>query len=288
MKYVLIMIALLFFGCEKDATSDVEPKTNDAVETKEKTEKPENVEQPATGKVALSKAGLYSRALWPLKEAAKDPEYFVGAMTQLGASAYLTGNHDLAIELHRYYRPMGQCSRDHRPKNVAYQYRDLCASQGHLECSVALELRVLAWRLPRVSDMYIGGRPATYDASFDDLPSTMNIERFVRGVLFDYPSTPESERASISPHFFGLALAQSEHKDRVVQRLEAYLKDTALDSWNRHRVTHALYAVAAFEGTEDRIDAARRISALPGVPAVTKHGFDARIIEMEADSKATD
>ena len=57
MKYVLIMIALLFFGCEKDATSDVEPKTNDAVETKEKTEKPENVEQPATGKVALSKAG---------------------------------------------------------------------------------------------------------------------------------------------------------------------------------------------------------------------------------------
>lgn len=49
--------------------------------------------------VALSKSGLHSRALWPLKEAARDPEYYVNAMTQLGRSAYVTGNHDLSIEL---------------------------------------------------------------------------------------------------------------------------------------------------------------------------------------------
>ena len=49
--------------------------------------------------VALSRSNLYSRALWPLKEAARDPEYFVSAMMQLAGSAYATGNHDLAIEI---------------------------------------------------------------------------------------------------------------------------------------------------------------------------------------------
>ena len=42
---------------------------------------------------------MYSRALWPLKEAARDPERFVPAMMQLANSAYSTGNHDLAIEI---------------------------------------------------------------------------------------------------------------------------------------------------------------------------------------------
>jgi len=49
--------------------------------------------------VALTRARLYSRALWPLKEAARDPEHFVPAMMQLASSAYATGNHDLAIEI---------------------------------------------------------------------------------------------------------------------------------------------------------------------------------------------
>ena len=49
--------------------------------------------------VALSSTRLYSRALWPLKEAARDPERFVPAMMQLAGSAYATGNHDLAIEI---------------------------------------------------------------------------------------------------------------------------------------------------------------------------------------------
>jgi tetratricopeptide (TPR) repeat protein len=49
--------------------------------------------------VALASTQLYSRALWPLKEAARDPERFVPAMMQLANSAYSTGNHDLAIEI---------------------------------------------------------------------------------------------------------------------------------------------------------------------------------------------
>jgi tetratricopeptide (TPR) repeat protein len=49
--------------------------------------------------VALTNVRLYSRALWPLKEAARDPERFVPAMMQLAGSAYKTGNHDLAIEI---------------------------------------------------------------------------------------------------------------------------------------------------------------------------------------------
>jgi len=49
--------------------------------------------------IALTRSNLYSRALWPLKEAARDPEHFVPAMMQLAGSAYATGNHDLAIEI---------------------------------------------------------------------------------------------------------------------------------------------------------------------------------------------
>jgi len=49
--------------------------------------------------IALSSTRLYSRALWPLKEAARDPEHFLPAMMQLAGSSYATGNHDLAIEI---------------------------------------------------------------------------------------------------------------------------------------------------------------------------------------------
>ena len=48
--------------------------------------------------IALSKTGLHSQALWPLRDAAKDPEWFAPAMLQLAGGAYMTGNHDLAIE----------------------------------------------------------------------------------------------------------------------------------------------------------------------------------------------
>ena len=46
----------------------------------------------------LSRVGLHSQALWPLREAAKDPELFTRATLQLASGNYVTGNHDLAIE----------------------------------------------------------------------------------------------------------------------------------------------------------------------------------------------
>jgi tetratricopeptide (TPR) repeat protein len=47
---------------------------------------------------ALSKVGKHSQAHWPLRDAARDPEWFTRAMMQLASGAYVTGNHDLAIE----------------------------------------------------------------------------------------------------------------------------------------------------------------------------------------------
>ncbi len=48
---------------------------------------------------ALSRTGAHSQALWPLQEAARDPEVFVPATMALASGAYQSGNHDLVIEL---------------------------------------------------------------------------------------------------------------------------------------------------------------------------------------------
>lgn len=48
--------------------------------------------------VALSRTGNITQALWPLREAARDPDWFSRAQMEITAGAYRTGNYDFAVE----------------------------------------------------------------------------------------------------------------------------------------------------------------------------------------------
>ncbi len=194
---------------------------------------------------------------------------------------------ELAEQLHSMYQPVGRCSRDTHPSAVIRDYAKTCHDNGHLECAVALDLKLLSWSMPRVSDMYVGGKPVSYDASFDELPEPIDVPTFARGLLASYPGTDGDNRATISSRFFALGMMNSKHKEQVVKDLTARLADTNLDTWNRYRISLAIFQVNAFS-TNDFSQAAKDAKQLPGTPEIAKEFFDIVVAANAANAQQKD
>lgn len=181
------------------------------------------------------------------------------------------GADDLTYELYRRYRPVGRCSRDPRPQQTKQDFADFCAKTERTRCELVLLTQLLAYKIPRVSDMWIGGKPVSYESDLDRLPDGLDVPRFMLGLLLDFPGTDGNEAASISPQFFGLATYGTAYTAALSSRLETWLANPKLDSWNRHRIALALFVVRArMRSTEPAAKHASAVAKLPGVPAITK------------------
>ena len=83
--------------------------------------------------------------------------------------------------------------------------------------------------------MWIGGKPVSYKSPIADLPSALDTELFLLGLLVDYPGTDRNENAGISPRFFALAQDNGPHTKSLDATLVKWLQNPDTDAWNRHR-----------------------------------------------------
>jgi hypothetical protein len=181
------------------------------------------------------------------------------------------GDDDLVYELYRRYRPVGRCSQDSRPQRVKREFAEFCAKTGRTRCELVLMTHLIAYNIPRVSDMWMGGKPVSYESELHRLPGGLDVPRFMLGLLVDYPGTTGNEAASISPQFFALATYGTPHADALMERLEAWLADPELDTWNRHRIALTLFLLRAYRrSTESASKHAAAVAQLEGVPEITK------------------
>ena len=186
------------------------------------------------------------------------------------AWAEAEGRPDLAYEIHRRYRPVGYCSRDTRPLRAKKDFAKLCDELSRPRCHLALTTELLGYRVTRRSDMWIGGKPVTYNSQLDQLPDAIDRELFMLGLLVDYPGTPNNENAAIAPRFFALATDGSRESAALDQTLQAWLADENVDAWNRHRFGVALFFMRTYgDRTIEAPEHAQAIATLPGLPAVT-------------------
>lgn len=188
------------------------------------------------------------------------------------ALSWATGNDrlDLAYEIHRRYRPMGRCSRDSRPQSTKQTFAKVCDELSRPRCFLSLSTELLGYRHSRRSDMWIGGKPVSYKSPIADLPSDLDTELFLLGLLVDYPGTDRNENAGISPRFFALAQDNGQHTKSLDATLVRWLQNPDTDAWNRHRFAVALFFMRSFfDQSIDQRKHAKDITELAGVPAVT-------------------
>ncbi len=175
---------------------------------------------------------------------------------------------DLAYELHRRYRPMGRCSQDTRPQRNKAEFADVCAELGRPRCQLALSIDLLAYRHARRSDLWIDGKPASYESPVDALPEGLDVPLFLMGLLTHYP-VPEGPRP-ISPQFFALALQGSDLAPTLDAMLVRWLANPETDVWNRHRFAEALFYLRKLSHPSKEEGAhAADVASLPGIPQVT-------------------
>ena len=187
------------------------------------------------------------------------------------AWANTEGRDDLAYEIYRRYRPFGRCSRDTRPLTLKKEYADLCDRLERPRCHLALTTELLAYRVSRRTDMWVGGKPVSYENELDRLPEGIDVTTYMAGLLVDYPGTEGNESASISPHFFALATAGTEYAEVLNRHLEEGIANPNVDSWNRHRFALALLSLRVRTAPDEPVDAmAQEIAELDGVPRVTR------------------
>jgi len=190
---------------------------------------------------------------------------------QWGAAlAYTEDRPDLAYEIHRRYRPMGYCSRDTRPITTQRNFAELCRDLSRPRCHLALMKDMLGYNVSRRSDMWIDGKPVSYTSQLDRLPSEVDAELLMLGLLTDFPNTAGSADASISPHFFALASHGSAVVDALQATLTAWIGDEQVDAYNRHRFAVALWFTKIYaDQTITPAEHAASVAKLKGVPAAT-------------------
>ncbi len=224
----------------------------------------------------------YEDALWLVEEEPAEAERFWGRALE---AAEARGDVALTYDIYRRYKPMGRCSRDRRPVRVKRQFASFCSKQGKLSCHLRLMTELMAYRgMSRVSDMWINGKPVTYDSYLAALDPLVEAAAYFPGLLLDYPGT--SRRAQIAPHFYALAARGPEFvvyepmtREEMASRspstaevhaemLKQILSSGGLDPWNAHRFALTLTYLQRQGGTS-LADIRAEMAQLQTVPALT-------------------
>lgn len=176
------------------------------------------------------------------------------------------GEVDLTYQMYRRYRPVGRCSHDTRPIETKKEFASFCSKHGKFGCQLKLMTDLMAYRVQRVSDLWLGGKPVSYESPIEALDALVEIEPFMIGLLISYPT--QQRTAGIRPHFFALGLAESDYAAPIKEALGEYLASGTLDPANAHRLALARFSLGVRSG-EDASAVLAALRATKGVPSVT-------------------
>ena len=175
------------------------------------------------------------------------------------------GDDELAWRAQQRFRPVARCSMDFGPQRHAAIMADFCRRTGRSGCAVRLLTTTLMHGHARRSDVWVDGRPLSYDSPIDALAELVDVSVYLPGLLVD-PEGNEDDAPTIHPHFIALAVANNPAKDAVMRTLEAWIGDHALSPGVRRSALYAWGQTLIEEG-EAFSTVRRRASALPGVDA---------------------
>jgi hypothetical protein len=154
------------------------------------------------------------------------------------AIAEKEGDVTLAHTIFRSYRPVGRCSMDTRPAEIAREYARFCHRNQKLGCHLQLQIRIMADRFERVAYSSYGEAAASTQA--EALGGIgLDTDRFLRGLLVDFASV-HVDGASIGLWRLVRAIRESGRAGALEPALRAMASDPHLDEYNRLRATIAL------------------------------------------------
>jgi hypothetical protein len=153
------------------------------------------------------------------------------------AQAKLAGQNEKALAIYRTWRPMGRCSMDRRPAEVARDYAELCHEMGKLGCFLQLQLRIMGDQFDRVAFSSFGEEAATTEA--DRLLGTgIDVDSFLVGLAVHFGSV--AREGEIAPWRLARSIEESGRRESVAARLAAWAHDGELDEFNRLRAVQML------------------------------------------------
>ncbi len=187
----------------------------------------------------------------------------------------------LQLEAYRRFRPMGRCSMDNRPQEIARDYAELCYRLGDLGCFLQLQVRIMGDRFERVA--YSSYGEASHKTEAERLHSTgIDVDRFLSGLLVQLPSDAEPRGGELGPSRLARAFIEAGRADFFRKELPRLAQDGRLDAWNRLRATMAWVSLLYREGGEDGAVHAK-VEALSLHPAAKKW-WDAVVAKQKADA----
>lgn len=157
-----------------------------------------------------------------------------------GSAASFAATHDpgLARRIYRVYRPVGGCSMDTRPAEVAREYAELCYRMGDLGCYLQLSVQIMGNQFSRVAwGSY--AEPIHHTHADKLVESGLDVDRFLVGLAVMYGTEKPRER-ELGPWRLARSIHESGHAETVKPDLVKMAEDEGLDEMNRLRATIVL------------------------------------------------
>lgn len=160
----------------------------------------------------------------------------------------------LELDAYRHYQPVGRCSMDTRPREVAREYAELCYRRGDLGCFLQLQVRIMGDQFERVASSSYG--EAANGTEVKRLESTgIDIHRFLLGLVFQLPADAEVRGGELGSSRLARAVIEAGLADAFRVELPRLAEDRELDAWNRVRATMTYVSLLFREGAQlDAVD----------------------------------
>ncbi|TKD03574.1 hypothetical protein [Polyangium fumosum] len=153
------------------------------------------------------------------------------------AAARAAGDKEKALSYYRIWRPMGRCSMDSRPAQVAREYADLCYDMGKLGCFLQLQLRIMGDQFDRVA--YSSYGEAAHATEAERLTETgLDVDTFLLGLVIRFGGV--SREGELGGYRLVRSIKESGRAAPIAARLAAWAEDATLDEYNRLTATQIL------------------------------------------------
>lgn len=171
----------------------------------------------------------------------------------------------LAREIYARYSPVGRCSMDSRPQEVAREYADLCFEMKDLGCTLSLSVQIIGDQFNRVA--YSSYGEAAHATGAERLAETgLDTPRFLRGLLFQFAGG--DERRELYPWRLSRAMIEAGETARFEALLTGIATDDDVDEHNRFRATATLTYLWA-RSSVDRKKAFEKIATVDGLSPIS-------------------
>ncbi|MDI3289743.1 hypothetical protein [Polyangium sp. 15x6] len=153
------------------------------------------------------------------------------------AAARAAGDKEKALSYYRIWRPMGRCSMDSRPAQVAREYAELCYEMGKLGCFLQLQLRIMGDQFDRVA--YSSYGEASHATEAERLTETgLDVDTFLLGLALRFSGV--SRQGELGGYRLVRSIKESGRAAPIAARLSAWAKDGTFDDHSRLTATQIL------------------------------------------------